>query len=77
MARSLDCHNFPKLRTYLKFKFKVCEYKYLGLVLNEFLDYKIGVKYLTESALQASIEQINKFKSLKNIGFKTYMNECI
>ena len=39
---------------------KVCEYKYVGLVLNEFLDYKIGVKYLAESALRASGELINE-----------------
>jgi hypothetical protein len=51
---------------------KVHEYKYLGLYLNEFLDYKQTAKYLADAASRATGSMISKFKSLGNVGFKTY-----
>jgi hypothetical protein len=51
----------------------VNEYKYLGFYLDEFLDFSTGAKYLSEAASRATGSMISKFKSLKNVGFTTYM----
>jgi len=58
----------------------VDEYKYLGLVLNEHLNYNITCDILSRSAGRAFGSCINKFKSLKNMEFRTYTkiyNTCI
>ncbi len=50
----------------------VSEYKYLGIVLNEFLQYENTAEVLAKSATRALGSVMNKFKSLKNMGFETY-----
>jgi len=58
----------------------VHEYRYLGLVLNEHLNYNDTCEVLSRSAGRAFGSCINKFKSLKNMEFKTYTtiyNTCI
>ena len=50
----------------------VSQYKYLGLVLNEFLDLEITANILSDSAGRALGAIIAKTKNLKDLGFKTY-----
>lgn len=55
-------------------------YKYLGIVLNEFLDYRITSSKLAESAGRALGCINNRFKLLKNMGLSTYetlFNKCV
>ena len=50
----------------------VSQYKYLGLVLNEFLDLGITANILSDSAERALGAIIAKTKNLKVLEFKTY-----
>ena len=50
----------------------VSQYKYLGLVLNKFLDLGITANILSDSAGRALGAIIAKTKNLKDLGFKTY-----
>ncbi len=67
-----------KQRTTFKFKFGnnslniVDIYKYLGVVLQENLDFKITEEVLAGAASRALGATISKFKCLKNIGFNTF-----
>jgi hypothetical protein len=51
---------------------RVSEYKYLGVILDEFLDYTRCSDVLSESAGRALGSIISKFKVLKDVGFKTF-----
>ena len=51
---------------------KVKNYKYLGIYLNENMDFSFNESCLLDSASRALGAIIGKFKSLKNIGFKTF-----
>ena len=58
----------------------VSEYKYLGVILNEFLLYEKTADILSKSATRALGSVITKFRSLKNMGFETYtklFNACV
>ncbi len=67
-----------KQRTTFKFKFEnnphniVDGYKYLGVVLQENLDFKITEELLAGAAGRALGAIISKFKCLKNVSFKTF-----
>ncbi len=50
----------------------VPDYKYLGVVLNEFLTFDDNCMNLAKSAGRALGSVCNKFKSLKNMGFETF-----
>ncbi len=50
----------------------VAEYKYLGIILNEHLKYECTAEILAKSATRALGSVMNKFRSLKNMGFETY-----
>ena len=50
----------------------VPKYKYLGFYFDEHLDFQEGINTLSEAAGRALGSVISKFKSLKNVGFKTY-----
>ena len=50
----------------------VSAYKYLGITLNEFLDYQVCALELAEAGGQALGGIISKFKTFKNIGFNTF-----
>ena len=47
-------------------------YKYLGVVLNEFLDYKAVASVMSDSAGRALGALISKYKGIGNLGFNTY-----
>ena len=58
----------------------VHQYKYLGVVLDEYLDYKTTTEILASSAGRALGSVINKVKSNKDLGFQTYTtlyNNCV
>ena len=48
------------------------QYKYLGLLLNEHMDFNITTKLLADSAASAHGRINSKFKGLNNMGFSTY-----
>ena len=48
------------------------KYKYLGLVLNEHLDYNITAKYVAQSATRALGLLISKFKQTGGMPFEVY-----
>ena len=48
------------------------EYKYLGLILNEYHDYNITAKILADSANRALGSVINKYRSNLGLGYHTY-----
>lgn len=50
----------------------VNQYKYLGVILNEFLDYSVTAKVLADSANRALGAIINKYKSINGLGYYTY-----
>ncbi len=50
----------------------VNEYKYLGLIFNEHLNYVTTTDILTKSAGRAFNSCLNKFKTIKNMGYQTY-----
>ena len=49
-------------------------YKYLGVLLDEHLNFAKGVEELCHSAGRALGSVIGKFKRLRNVGFNTYTN---
>ena len=58
----------------------VSSYKYLGLILDEFLLYDMAVETLCSSAGRALGAVISKSRSLRNFGYKTYtklFNSCV
>ena len=62
-------HNFTYGENVLE---RVSEYKYLGIYLDEFLNYKKCSHILADSAGRALGGIIAKFMSLKDCGYKTY-----
>ena len=50
----------------------VGRYKYLGLVLDEFLNYDTTATVLAESGGRALGAVYSKFKQLKGLGYNTY-----
>ncbi len=50
----------------------VYKYKYLGIFLDEFLDFKCIASTLSGAAIRALGSIISKLKSLKNVGFETF-----
>ena len=55
-------------------------YKYLGVVLDQFLEFNQTAKILADSAGRALGSLVNKFKKLKNMRFNTYTaiyNACV
>ncbi len=48
------------------------QYKYLGLVLNEFLDFNITAQVLSDVANRALGSIINKHKAINGLGYYTY-----
>ncbi len=55
---------------------KVDKYKYLGVYLDEYLDYQTIANTLSGAAGRALGSVIWKFKSFRNVGFKTYSKLC-
>ena len=53
---------------------KVTSYKYLGIIMDDNLKFDICTKTLADSGGRALGAIISKFKSLKNVGFKTFEN---
>ena len=51
---------------------KVATYKYLGVILDEHLSYETCISTLSNSAGRALGGVINKFKSLRNVGYETF-----
>ncbi len=47
-------------------------YKYLGIILNEFLDYDVTAQVLSDAANQAFGSVINKYKSINGLGYFKY-----
>ncbi len=72
--------NAPKLRTQYAFKLNdngpilevVDSYKYLGVYLDEYLTFSKTTEILSTAAGRALGSMINKFKSLNDMGYKTY-----
>ena len=50
----------------------VSQYKYLGLVLNEFLDFSITAALLAESAGRALGAIYSKYRHTNGLGYKSY-----
>ena len=50
----------------------VSEYKYLGFIFNENMDLKISINDLSSRAGRSLGSCISRFKSMKDVGFKTY-----
>ena len=50
----------------------VCEYKYLGVLINEHLNYNSNADLLSKAAGRALGSVISKFKYMKDMGFQTY-----
>ena len=67
-----------KVKTSCKFMFNnadleiVDKYKYLGVMLNEHMNFNLLTNTLASAAGRALSGIISKFKSLKNVGFHTY-----
>ena len=51
---------------------KVEQYKYLGIVINEHVDYNVTAKILADAANRALGSIINKYKSINGLGYNTY-----
>ncbi len=51
---------------------KADKYKYLGIYLNEYLDYQSVANTLSGASGRALDSVVSKFKSFRNVGFKTY-----
>ncbi len=47
-------------------------YKYLGIILNEFLDDDVTAQVLSDAANRALESVINKYKSINGLGYYTY-----
>ena len=50
----------------------ISEYKYLGVIMDEHLNFKSCSKKLADSGSRALSAIISHLKTFKNIGFKTY-----
>ncbi len=50
----------------------VDKYKYLGIILDEYLDFNITATVVASSASRALSSIYNKFAKLKGIGFSTF-----
>ena len=50
----------------------VSQYKYLGIILNEFVDYNITVRTLADAANRALGSVINKYQTINGLGYYTY-----
>ncbi len=50
----------------------VDKYKYLGIILQEHLDFNVTASVLASAAGRALGAIISKFKSFKNAGFNTF-----
>ncbi len=48
------------------------QYKYLGLVLNEILDFNITAQVLSDAANRALGSIINQYKAINGLGYYTY-----
>ena len=76
--------NSRTARTQFQFEYNsqaikvVDKYKYLGMVFNEFLDYKISSKVLADSGGRALGALYSKFKHNNGLGFDTFtkLYEC-
>ncbi len=51
---------------------KVVQYKYLGIVINEFNDYNVTAQFLADAANRALGSAINKYKIINDLGYYTY-----
>ena len=77
-TKILHFRNKRNIKT--KFNFQIGEnaieienkYKYLGVVFNEFLDYNMTDLAFAQAGGRALGSIINKFKALKDMGYKTY-----
>ncbi len=49
------------------------QYKYLGIVINEFNDYNVTAQFLADAAYRALGSVINKYKSINGLGYYTYI----
>ncbi len=58
-------HNEPKI---------VDQYKYLGVILQENLDYNVTTSVLAGAAGRALGADISKFKSFRNVGYNAFSN---
>jgi hypothetical protein len=50
----------------------VTQYKYLGIVINEFIDYNVIAQILADAANRALGSIINKYKKINGLGYYTY-----
>ena len=50
----------------------VCKYKYLGILLDEFMDFNSCASHLADSASRVLGAVIAKFRQFRNVGFKTF-----
>ncbi len=50
----------------------VTQYKYLGFVITEFIDYNVVAQILTDAANRALGSVINKYKKINGFGYYTY-----
>ena len=55
----------------------VHKYKYLGLILEEHLDFKASINELCSKGGRALGAWISKFKTLKDVGYITYIKNCL
>ncbi len=50
----------------------VTQYKYLGIVITEFIDYNVVAQILADAANRALGSVINKYKTINGFGYYTY-----
>ncbi len=48
------------------------QYKYLGIVITEFIDYNVVAQILADAANRALGSVINKYKQINSFGYYTY-----
>ena len=75
-----------KRRTNFRFMYNKIEievvscYKYLAVIVDEYLDFKDCTKTLADSSGRALCAMLSKVKHMKNIGYKSYTklyNTCV
>ena len=77
-TKIMHCRNERQMMSNFTFKYGesnleyVNTYKYLGVVLDEFLNFKVTADMLAKSANRALGALCSKFKSNKGLGYKTY-----
>jgi len=79
--KSKIIHFRPRREPVSNFQFKyngndidiVHHYKYLGIMLDEFLDYNITANVLADSAGRALGSMYSKYKANKGLGYNTYL----